>query len=163
MAAVSQVEVSSPTFEHFFAAARSRVYEALALTLRDAELAAEATDEAMVRAYQRWRRVGSLDNPAGWAYRVGLNWARSRQRRAWRSLPVAAIADAAGPEQTPVDDEVAGAVALLPANQRAVVVLRFHLDWSVDQIAVALRVPPGTVKSRLHRALAALRTELEEA
>jgi RNA polymerase sigma-70 factor (ECF subfamily) len=48
----------------------------------------------------------------------------------------------------------------LSTSQRAVVVLRFHLDWSLEQIAAALGVPVGTVKSRLHRALSSLRETL---
>lgn len=51
------------------------------------------------------------------------------------------------------DPAIATALDLLPIDQRTVIVARFHLDWAVDQIAEALGVPAGTVKSRLHRGL----------
>jgi RNA polymerase sigma-70 factor (sigma-E family) len=152
---------AASTFDAFYRRERDPLYRALALTLADADLAAEAVDEAMVRAYQRWARVTDYDNPAGWVYRVALNWALSRLRRRWRSVVVAAVPDRAAADEPDRDVGVlAAAVAALSPRQRAVVVLRFHLDWSVDQIAAALGVPAGTVKSRLHRALAALRESL---
>lgn len=156
--------VTSPAdFEEFYRWERPGVYRALALTLGDADLAAEAVDEALVRAYQRWGRVRHYDNAAGWAYRVGLNWALSRTRKRKRALPVASVPEAgAAPPPTAPDDELETALAGLPEQQRAVVVLRYHLDWSTEQAAAALGVAPGTVKSRLHRALVALRDALEE-
>lgn len=60
------------------------------------------------------------------------------------------------------DPSLARALAQLDFDQRTVVVLRFHLDWSTDQIATALEIPPGTVKSRLHRGLRRLETLLKE-
>lgn len=149
-------------FEQFYRRERAGLYRALALTTGDAELAREAVDEAMVRAYGRWRRVRDYDNPAGWVYRVALNWATSGLRRRARSVPVPHVGERAGADEPdPPDDRLARAVAGLPDHQRAVVVLRFHLDWSLDRIAAALDVPTGTVKSRLHRGLAAVRDTLE--
>jgi hypothetical protein len=75
-------------FDNFYAATRVSVGRALALTLRDVDLATEAVDEALARAVQRWDRVEHLDNPAGWVYRVGLNYARSRVRRLSSRLPI---------------------------------------------------------------------------
>jgi predicted RNA polymerase sigma factor len=69
------------SFDDYFRVQRDRVYQAIALTIGDRDLAAEATDEAMVRTYERWRRVRTYDNPPGWTYRVALNFARSRMRR----------------------------------------------------------------------------------
>ena len=67
-------------FASFFADHQRPIASALALTLRDDLLASDATAEAMARAFQRWDDVGRYANPAGWVYRVGLNWARSRRR-----------------------------------------------------------------------------------
>ena len=156
--------VSSATgFDAFYRHERASVYRALALTLRDTDLAAEAVDEGMIRAYQYWWRISSYDYPAGWVYRVSLNWAISRRRRLSRSVPIASVAEPFVPAAEPHDDGLAAALGGLPPKTRAVVVLRFHLDWSVEQIATALRIPTGTVKSRLHRGLATLRTSIEEA
>lgn len=152
-------------FEAFWSRERERVRLALLLTLGDVQLAAEAVDEAMARAYPRWSRVGSLRDPSGWVFRVGLNWARSslRKRRLRPTMSVDAFDRLAGDDgEFPVADaQLWAAVSRLPVSQRAVIVLRFYLDWSLDQIAEALDVPPGTVKSRLHRALKALESSQE--
>lgn len=148
------------SFDAFYRRERAPLFRALALTLGDADLAADAVDEAMARAYQRWGTVSRYDNAAGWVYRVALNWAISslRRRRRWVPGPVDG---SVGEPQLP-DPLLAEAVRSLPVAQRSVVVLRFHLDWSLEQIAVALGVPVGTVKSRLHRALTTLRETLGE-
>lgn len=59
----------------------------------------------------------------------------------------------------PPDEQLAAALAGLDAEDRAVVVLRFAVDLSVDEVAGILRTPTGTVKTRTRRALAALRAE----
>lgn len=148
-----------PAFAEFWRTTRDRVAGALALTLGDADLAADATDEAMARAYQHWAKVGSYSNPGGWTYRVGLNWARSvlrRRRRPHPHPPTEATSDPAVG-----DPAVDAALAALDVKHRAVVVCRYLLDWSVDQTADALDIRPGTVKSRLSRALDQLRTSLD--
>lgn len=149
-------ELAPSQFEDFYRNRREQVFRGLALTLRDRDLAADATDEAMARAYQHWRSVKSYANPEGWAYRVGLNWARSRMRRSKREVSGFRIEDHAGPEVAPSDPNIAEALSVLPLNQRAVVVLRFYFDWSTEQVAKSLGIPNGTVKSRLSRALARL-------
>jgi RNA polymerase sigma-70 factor (ECF subfamily) len=147
-------------FDEFYAVHYAPVVRALALTIGDADLAAEATDEAMVRAYQRWHQVSGYASPGGWVYRVGLNWARSvlRRRRRGQRLPVYDPP----PVGAPVAGEpaVAEALAALNVDQRAVVVCRFLLDWSVEETAAALGVRPGTVQSRLHRAVQQLQSRL---
>lgn len=154
---------SDVQFESFYGAERSRLYRALAMSLGDVDLAADAVDEGMARAYQRWRRVSGYDNPAGWVYRVAFNWGVSRHRKRSRRAPWPPPREPGVTDPDPTSDpELDAALAALPAQQRAVVVLRFHLDWQLDQIAAALGVPTGTVKSRLHRGLAALRDELGE-
>lgn len=148
-------------FEDFYRARREQVFRGLTLTLRDRDLAADATDEAMARAYQRWRSVRSHHNPEGWVYRVGLNWARSRMRRTKREVRGFRLEDRPAPDTTPDDPAISAAIEALPLQQRAVVVLRFYFDWSTDQVAKALGVPSGTVKSRLSRALERLESQVE--
>lgn len=143
-------------FDEFYGPARRSVGRALAVTLRDADLAADAVDEALVRAYQRWEHVGRLDNPSGWVYRVGLNYARSRLRRLLRRVPPTA----ATVEFTIADPTIDLALAELSYDHRAVVVCRLLLGWSEAETAAALAIRPGTVKSRLHRALAQLERRL---
>lgn len=149
-------------FEAFYRANIDRVHRALAVTLRRDDLAQEAADEAMARAYARWATVRALDNPAGWVFRVGLNWATSWWRKLRRERPP--IADTAHPHAAPNDGALAAqdALALLPVPQRAVVTCRILLDLSTAETAAVLGLSEGTVKSRLSRGLAALRSELSE-
>jgi RNA polymerase sigma factor (sigma-70 family) len=95
-------------------------------------------------------------------YRVALNLARNRWRRL--SLERRKPPSPTGPAWMDecADPALARALALLPVDQRAVVVLRYHLDWSVEHVAAALDVAPGTVKSRLHRALKRLAEQPSE-
>ena len=144
-------------FRAFYAENHAPVARALAVTLRDTQLGAEAADEAMARCYSKWLAVREYDNPAGWVYRVGLNWARSFRRKAARRLAPDPPAVA---ELPTVDPEVHDALGELDPRLRAVVVCRFLLDWSTQQTADALRIRPGTVKSRVHRALHLLEAKL---
>ncbi len=146
-------------FEAFYREVHPAVFRALSLTLNSRQLGAEATDEAFTRAYERWSTVSTYDNPAGWVYRVGLNWSRSWLRRGGRETPLPGMPDREHHDPVP-HPELAPAIADLPMAQRAVVILRFYNDWTIEQISEALSVPIGTVKSRLHRALAALGTSV---
>lgn len=148
------VAVSGPAFEDFYRDHRDRLYRALALTLRDPGLAAEAVDEAFTRAFERWGRIGDYDRPEAWVYRVGFNWATSWFRRRWRET--AGLFEVPGMDAAVPDPELTRAVDELPDHQRAVVVLRLYADWATADVAAALGVPEGTVKSRLSRALEAL-------
>jgi RNA polymerase sigma factor (sigma-70 family) len=158
---VSITPVSSEQlgFDAFYRRARTSIGRALALALGDADLATEATDEALARAYERWAKVSTLDRPEGWVYRVGLNWATSvlRRRRNHQQLYVAA------PVESPVitDPAVHASIAELDIDHRAVVVCRHLLGWSVAETAAALRIREGTVKSRLHRANRILQSRLQ--
>ncbi len=140
-------------FEDFYASNRTSVGRALALTLRDDDLAREAVDEAMARAYQRWSHVSQLDNPGGWVYRVGLNWSRSVVRRWKRPTPIWIAQPSEAPPSSPADPAVDRALDSLSLDHRAVVVCRLLLGLSELQTADALGIRPGTVKSRLARAL----------
>lgn len=74
-------ELRATRFEEFYPAAWGRVYGPLAATLRDADLAAEAVDEAMVRCYVRWSTVAEMENREGWVYRVAYRYGVDRLRR----------------------------------------------------------------------------------
>ncbi|GIJ46789.1 putative alternative RNA polymerase sigma factor SigM [Virgisporangium aliadipatigenens] len=148
-------------FETFYAESVDRVYRALAVTLVDVALAREATDEAMTRAYLHWSKVSRLNNPGGWVFRVGLNWATSWRRKLRRERPLADdFPRPAAAHHDTADAAVTEALTALPVQQRAVVVCRVLLDLSTVDTATVLGLPEGTVRSRLSRALAALRADL---
>jgi RNA polymerase sigma factor (sigma-70 family) len=147
------VQTRFASFEDFYLGSRASVGRALALTLRDDDLAREAIDEAMARAYQRWSHVGQLDNPGGWVYRVGLNWSRSVIRRMRRNPPIWIAQPGDAPAAAPADPSIDAALDTLSVDHRAVVVCRLLLGLSELQTADVLGLRPGTVKSRLARAL----------
>lgn len=149
-------------FEDFYRAERARLVGAVVFALGDTDLGIEASDEALVRAYERWTDVAAMANPMGWVYRVAINVGYKRNRRLALERrrhvpPDRAVADLEGV----TDPAVTRALAERPFDQREVIVLRFHLDWTIDEIAEALGCPSGTVKSRLHRGLRRLETKLE--
>ena len=146
-------------FDAFYGSNWADVYRPLAVTLRNPDLAADAVEEAMARAYRSWGKVRGYDNPAGWVYRVALNWATSQLRKTRREVHGHAPIDAAV-AVTPPDVDLYEALGHLDVKHRAAVVLRYLLDWSEDDVAFALGIRNGTVKSRLHRALHKLREEL---
>ena len=147
-------------FTEFYSVTRPKIVGALAVNIGDRDLAVEATDEALARAFQRWSKVTDLDNPGGWVYRVALNWAtsvlRTRRRRSSRPLFTEGSVD----PPTAREPALMQAMAKLEDGQRAVVTCRYLMDWSVSETADALGIREGTVKSRLHRGLAVLRAEL---
>jgi len=150
-------------FDAFYAANRDQIARALSLSLRNPDLGAEAADEAFVRACQRWAEVSTFANPQGWVYRVAMNWARSWLRRARRERekrPLLVKAEFA--EDKIVDVDLERALESLAPTHRTVVVARFFMEWSVEETAEALGIRPGTVKSRLSRALNQLAGELGE-
>ncbi len=147
------------SFEGFYQMHHDSVYRPLSVSLRDASLAREATDEAFVRAYERWETVKDYDNPVGWVYLVALNWARSRLRR--KKFEVVASVPERGEYRGGFDPDLDQALERLPLDDRSMVVLKHLAGWTYDEIAEALGMKPGTVKSRLHRILSDLRTVLE--
>lgn len=150
-------------FDAFYRDQHARLLRVMVLTLDDRDLAIEATDEAMTRAFDRWATVSRHGNPEGWTYRVAMNWAKNRLRRRWREVrdDAADHLVVSSDEHAVSDPAVHRAVSALPPKLRAVVVLRYYLDWSTEQVADALGVPRGTVKSRLHRALSQLSETVE--
>lgn len=129
----------------------------------------EAEDLAqttLVRCYTGWDKVSSADNRDAYVYRMLLNCLRDSRRTRWwkdrastghldeRDRPAPASTDAA--EAVAVADAVHRALACLTKPNRDVVVLRYFVQLSERQTADVLGVPPGTVKSRLSRALAQL-------
>jgi DNA-directed RNA polymerase specialized sigma24 family protein len=151
--------ISSLRFEDFYKSARKSIGSSLALALGDVDLASDATDEAMTRAFERWPTVARLDRPEAWVYRVGFNWAVSflrRRRRSPHRLYEPGATDGPGV----ADPAVHAALAELDVKHRSVVVCRHLLGWSVAETAEGLGLREGTVKSRLHRAHRILESRL---
>lgn len=141
--------------------ALDRSYALAAVILGDRGDAEEATHDAVCTA---WRGIDGLRDPdrvEAWFTRIIVNACRDRLRRRRvrpiaMDLPPDLPATDAGPDLATVD-AVARAVADLSPDHRAVVVLRFWADLPIEEIAARTGERPGTVKSRLHYAVAHLR------
>jgi RNA polymerase sigma-70 factor (ECF subfamily) len=128
--------------------------------------AEDATQEAMTRA---WTARRSLREPASfdaWFDRILVNCCRERLRRQhrMREVPLPAGGEAEVTDDFAAvlaRDTIGRALTSLTAEQRTVVVLRYWRDLSLEQIAARVAWPLGTVKSRLHHALAAIRASVE--
>ncbi len=141
----------------------TRLDGAARLILRDPELARDAVQEALIRA---WRDLPGLRDPDrfdAWLHRLTVNscldLARRRRRRVIEvELEPIDAAVAFDPAGAFADREVVdAAMRHLDADGRAIVVLHYFLGMPLTEVAATLGIPVGTVKSRLHRALGEMR------
>jgi RNA polymerase sigma-70 factor, ECF subfamily len=146
----------------------ARLDAAARLILRDGELARDAVQDSMVRA---WRDLPGLRDPdrfMAWLHRLTVNAcldvARRRQRRSIEVELTPIVMPSVGDETAGVADreQIDDALRKLEPEFRAVIVLHYFLGMPLHDVAVALRIPLGTVKSRLHRSLRSMRLSLEE-
>lgn len=141
------------------------LYRTAYLLLGDHGLAEDLTQTALAKTYASWRDVRELGAAHAYARTVLVNTAASWfRRRSWRNeLPTESLPESAydpDPGDRPVLVE---ALRRLAPRQRAVVVLRYYDDLSVEQTAQTLGCSTGTVKSQTHDALARLRSMLGDA
>jgi RNA polymerase sigma-70 factor, ECF subfamily len=152
-------------FDSFYAATRPRLLQQLTIITLDREQAADALQEAYVRAWQRWERLLQYDDPESWVRTVAYRRCVSHWRRlatARRAAADVALADSVPEAATVEVVAVRQALASLSPEHRVVLVMHELCDLSVEEIAHRLRVPRGTVKSRLSRGRAALAELLVE-
>jgi RNA polymerase sigma factor (sigma-70 family) len=137
-----------------------RLVNAVALASGSYPAAEDAVQEALVRAWMRSERGDPIGSLPAWVAAVALNQTRSgwrramAERRARRRLPEPSGSMAVTPSEDRVD--VARALEALPRRQREVAVLRYLLEMSTGEVAAALGIAEGTVKSSLARARAYL-------
>jgi RNA polymerase sigma-70 factor (ECF subfamily) len=152
---------SASDLEALFRAYWPRAFRAAYLVAHDASAAEDIAQEAFLAAIRSLDRFDHRRPFGPWLHRIVVNraidWARARQLRAETALPdVAAPHAAAGGNP----HGLAAAIARLPPDQRAVIVLRHLLEYTPGEIADLLDLPRGTVNSRLRRGLDALKEEL---
>lgn len=134
------------------------VFKAAWLILRDRDSAEDVAQETFVKAYNAASDLKPGDDIRGWLYRIAsntaLNLLRSRRRElvAMAKMGVAPIRTTDAYESHDTRSVIAEALDELPDRLRVVLVLRYFLDMSEQQIARTLKIRPGTVKSRLHDA-----------
>jgi RNA polymerase sigma-70 factor (ECF subfamily) len=149
-------------FEAFYAAAYRRVVGQVFALLGDLQEAEDVTQDAFAKASFHWKRIAAYDQPEAWVRRVAFNQAHNSSRRArrWR----VALARHGPPAPVPAVSadrlDLHRALRRLAPRHREVLVLRYVAELSVEEVAGQLRLPPGTVKSRLSRARSALADEV---
>ena len=155
--------------EAFDALARSVGDRCMAIAfriLRDTDLAGEATQSALVRAWRELRTLRDSNSFEPWLHRILTNecYIEIRRRTRWsarvRLLPAEQTTEA-GILSVNDRDQLDRAFRRLTLEQRAVLVFHHYVGLPLPEVAVRLGIPLGTAKSRLHHATAALRASLE--
>lgn len=153
---------TADTFEIFFAATNPRLFTALWLVTGDRYEAEEIAQDAFLRVFERWDRVGGLENPESYLFRTAMNVFRNRYRRAAlvmrRSL---SLAPQAFDELAAVEDrdEVIRLLRPLPPRQRAAVVATSILDLSAEEAGRVLGMRSATVRALTSRARTRMKDE----
>ncbi|HLA16919.1 MAG TPA: sigma-70 family RNA polymerase sigma factor [Candidatus Limnocylindrales bacterium] len=135
--------------------------------LRDADLAEDAVQTALITAWRELRTLRDPDRFEPWLHRILTNacYAEARRRRRWSAdIRVIPVEGTYGPDETLTvhdRDQLERAFRRLTFEQRAVLVFHHYLGLPVSEVADRLDIPLGTVKSRLHYAMTALRASLE--
>ena len=152
---------SVPDMEALFDAHWPRAHRAAYLVLHDAALAEDIAQESFVAAIRSLDRFDRRRPFGPWLHRIVVNRAidAARTRSLRKETELTEHATGAD-EHEPPDRELLAALARLPPDQRAVIVLRHLLGYAPGEIARALDVPRGTVNSRIRRGLDAMRDEL---
>jgi RNA polymerase sigma-70 factor (sigma-E family) len=151
-----------------FVEARQAVLRRIAYAVcRDDARAEDVLQEALVKLYLAWSRVGGTGREEAYARRIIVNADLDQRRRPWHrrrtSVPVELLDLPARDGATTEDRlELLAQLRLLPAMQRRTVVLRYWLGFSVEATAHELSISEGTVKSHASRGLATLRQRLGE-
>ncbi len=155
-----------PDFESYVAARRRHLRRTAYLLCGDWDRAEDVVQDALTRLYVHWHRASRTDDLDAYVRRSLVNAFLAEGRRPWRrersteTLPVTAYADPSGAADD--RDQLRRALGGLGASQRAVVVLRYWDDLSVEQTADALGCSTGNVKSQAARGLARLREVLTD-
>lgn len=153
-------EQAEDSLAELFRANYSRLVRALTLAYGP-EIAAEAVQEAFVQAHLHWHRIDRYTEPAAWVRRVAVNRARTQRRnlrrrdlhpaRFVRPVPVESLSDELADLRRGID--------ALPERMRLVFSLHYLAGLTMEEIAAALEISPGTVKSTLFDARRKLRAD----
>lgn len=136
------------------------------LLLNNRDDAEEVAQETFVQAFSAMDRFDSSRPLRPWLLRIAHNLALNRRRslrRAWQTVQAYFGIGANGAESSPTEEEwhaseaLRSAISRLSNADRQIIYLRYYLELSIEECAEILEVAPGTVKSRLHRALNRLR------
>ena len=142
-----------------------RLYGIARMILRDTELAEDATQEALVRAWRDLPTLRDVERFDAWLYRLIVNACADvgRHRRRWRSEITVLGAEPAESDRASEladRDQLERGLRRLTDAQRTILVLHYYIGLSLPDAASTLDIPIGTAKSRLHYAIDALRAAI---
>lgn len=154
-------------YVEYLRARMRRLHRAAYLLCGDAHLAEDLVQATALALYRKWRTALAADNMDAYVHRMLVNQFLSERRRPWSRVllserppdPPALPDPATGTDDR---DAVRTALAQLGPRQRAVLVLRYFCDLSVEDTAAAMRCSTGNVKSQTSRALAGMRRLLAD-
>jgi RNA polymerase sigma-70 factor (sigma-E family) len=151
-------------FVAFYKARGAHLRNTAYLLCGDWHLAEDLTQIAFTKLYRVWRRIDRHDTLDQYARKVLLRAFLDERRHPWRreypTAPGSAELDMATSDEDATETRLHAALMRLPPRRRAVLVLRFWADMSVDQVADVMNTSTGTVKSQTARGLAQLREAL---
>lgn len=156
-------------FEELCRAQYPRLVGALGLHTGDRSIAEELAQEALARAWRQWKKISRAQDPAAWLFVVAFNLAKSHGRRLGAERRMKSKLPSAPEEHSLPDDtaDVRHALTALPARYRTVLVMRYYLGYTLEEIANHLDVPLPTVKTWSARGLQRMKQhaalKLEEA
>ncbi len=161
----ARVTVARATdFEDLVEAQHADLFGALCLITRDRSEAEDIMQEAFLRVWERWDRVGAMDDPTGYLYRTAMNLFRKRTRRVALAMRRAVRLGPGRDQMAEVEDRdaVVRALAALTPRQRASVVLVDLLDYSSEEAARLMGIKAATVRVLASQGRAALKRNAGE-
>jgi RNA polymerase sigma-70 factor (ECF subfamily) len=150
-------------FAELARAAVVRLDQAARLILRDPELARDAVQEGLIRAWRDLPKLRDPDRFDAWLYRLTVNSCIDQTRRRRRRPMEVELTLIHAPYMADMSgaladrDQIDGVLRRLDERGRAIVVLHYFVGMPLTEVAATLSIPVGTVKSRLHRALGEMR------
>jgi RNA polymerase sigma factor (sigma-70 family) len=161
-APVDELEASR-TFELFYEAEARTLFRRLWLVTGNRAEAEELMQDAFLIVWERWDRVGEMDDPIGYLYRTAMNLFRKRYRRATLALRRTVGLAPSNDDFSDADDRqvVRHVLATLPPRQRAALVLTEMLGFSSKEAGDALGVTDATIRSLTRHGRDAFRTVME--
>jgi RNA polymerase sigma-70 factor (sigma-E family) len=167
MLAVAQDEVAGEGLVDLYRVHYPSLVRLASLLVHDTATAEDVTQDAFAQVYVAWDRIREPEKALAYVRRAVLNGARSRLRHLQvvgrhrpeprRDAPSAEVGALVGEEHR----RVVAALRALPARQRECLALRYYLDLSEAETAATLGISAGSVKTHVHRGLAALAQTLE--
>lgn len=141
-----------------------RLFQVAKLILRDADLAEDVVQDAMIRAWRDLPRLRDADRFEAWMRRMVVNRCYDAARRRRRQVDIRLVPDPGTADRSGdliIREQFDAAFRRLPVEQRAILVLHHHVGLTLAEVAETVGVPIGTAKSRLHYAARAMRAAID--